>query len=281
MHLERYAPVDLPCQFGNIFQDAANRAASNKSMFGFYLSITTGLFRGGMITRMKQSPRLMVLAGSLVLSLSACHSQATGGGISPETLRQITPQLQDGDLIFIRIGNPVFRQVAKTTRSWETHVGILFSRPDGTWQVAESRFPLSKFSSLDRFIGRSEHGRFLITRPQVELTPEEKEQLRQSARERMGKLYDLGFNYDSRLLYCSKFVFDVYREATGRQVGNLTTFRQLLADNSQAPLRFWRVWFFGFIPWERRCITTTSELKSREFVPVYDSTTLQPAHLAT
>jgi len=207
----------------------------------------------------------------LAWSLAAGNLATAGDKISPETLRQITPRLQDGDLIFIRIGNPVFRQVANTTRSWETHVGILFSRPDGTWQVAESRFPLSQFTSLSRFIARSERGRFLITRPQVELEPMEKVQLRQAARERMGRLYDLGFNYDSRLLYCSKFVFDVYREATGREVGNLTTFRQLLADNPHAPLVFWRVWFFGFIPWERRCVTTTSELKSPDFITLYDS----------
>ena len=221
---------------------------------------------------MKQTRRLAVLVGSLAWSLSAGNSPAAGGKISLETLRQLTPQLQDGDLIFIRMGNPVFRQVANTTRSWETHVGILFSRPDGTWQVAESRFPFSTFTSLNRFVARSERGRFLITRSQEELDPAEKVRLRQAARERMGKLYDLGFNYDSRLLYCSKFVFDVYREATGRQVGKLTTFRQLLADNPQAPLGFWRAWFFGFIPWERRCVTTTSELKSPEFIHIYDST---------
>ena len=220
---------------------------------------------------MKKTSRLTALAGSLALSLSVCNTLMAGSRISPETLRSITPKLQDGDLIFIRISNPVFRQVAKTTASWETHVGILFSGPDGSWQVAESRFPLSTFTSLERFIRRSDRGRFLITRYHAELSPAEKSQLRESARARMGRLYNLGFNYDSRLLYCSKFVFDVYREATGCHVGNLTTFRQLLADNPQAPLGFWRVWFFGFIPWERRCVTTTSELKSPEFVPVYDS----------
>ncbi len=217
---------------------------------------------------MKKTPHLTRLAGALALSLSVCNTLVAGSRISPETLRSLTPKLQDGDLIFIRISNPVFRQVAKTTASWETHVGILFSRPDGSWQVAESRFPLSTFTSLERFVRRSDQGRFLITRYHTELRPEEKSQLRAAARARMGKLYNLGFNYDSRLLYCSKFVFDVYREATGYQVGNLTTFRQLLADNPQAPLAFWRVWFFGFIPWERRCVTTTSELKSPEFITV-------------
>jgi hypothetical protein len=81
----------------------------------------------------------------------------------------------------------------------------------------------------------------------------------------------LGFNYDSPRLYCSKFVFDVYRQATGYQVGKLQTFRQLLAENPRAPLGFWRAWFFGFIPWQRQCVTSTSEMKSADFTVVSDS----------
>jgi hypothetical protein len=128
---------------------------------------------------------------------------------------------------------------------------------------------------LDKFIARSEHGRFYITRYRGGLTPEEKADLREAATARMGIRYDLGFNYHSTQLYCSKFVHDVYQQATGCQVGKLQTFRQLLAANPRAPLAFWRVWFFGFIPWQRECITTTSELKSPDFMPVFDSLATQ------
>jgi hypothetical protein len=214
-----------------------------------------------------------IWAGVLALSLWLGRPAGVAArGVSPEYLRQLTPQLQDGDLIFIRISNPIFRRVAETTDSWETHVGILFSGTNGTWQVAESTFPFSKFSPLDRFIARSEHGRFCVLRYREGLTPEEKLDLRLSAGLRMGIRYDLGFNYDSPRLYCSKFVRQVYQEATGYNVGRLETFQQLLDNNPRAPLDFWRAWFFGFIPWDRRCVTTTSQLKSREFVPVFDST---------
>jgi hypothetical protein len=219
------------------------------------------------MTAMKTTSHFVLLAGSLALLPVAARAHA----ISTEDLRQVTARLQDGDLIFIRQANPIFRRVAETTRSWETHVGILFSDPNGTWRVAESRFPLSKFTRLERFIARAEHGRVYITRLQAGLSLAEKQRLRRAARARMRRWYDLGFNYDSPRLYCSKLVFDVYREVTGVPVGSLTTFRQLLADNPQAPMGFWRMWFFGRIPWERRCVTTTSEMKSPEFCPVYDS----------
>ena len=223
---------------------------------------------------MKIMTQIIGWVGTLAVTLVVTPWPATAAGaaLAPDPLRPLTPRLQDGDLIFIREANPIFRHVAETTRSWETHVGILFSGPNGTWQVAESRFPRSQFTPLEKFIARSEHGRFTITRHAVELSPGEKQRLRQSARARMGRFYNLGFNYDARGLYCSKLVFDVYREAAGVQVGSLTTFRQLLVANPRAPVGFWRAWFFGRIPWERRCITTTSEMTSPEFRIVYDST---------
>jgi hypothetical protein len=220
---------------------------------------------------MKSIIHYTVLAGTLALWLTVSRVSATASTVSPDTFHQITSTLQDGDLIFIRQINPIFLRVAEITRSWETHVGIIFSGPDGTWLVAESRFPRSKITPLKQFIERSEHGRCAITRYQAGLSAAEKEQLRRSAGERMGRWYDLGFNYDSRRLYCSKLVFDVYQEAAGVQVGALTTFRELLTENPQAPLGFWRAWFLGRIPWDRRCVTTTSELKSPEFLTVYDS----------
>jgi hypothetical protein len=215
----------------------------------------------------------MALAGLLALAVWLGRPVGVlARGVSPEYLRQLTPQLQDGDLIFIRISNPIFRRVAETTDSWETHVGILFAGTNGTWQVAESTFPFSRFSPLERFVARSEKGRFCVIRYRGGLAPEEKLDLRLSAGLRMGIRYDLGFNYDSPRLYCSKFVRQVYQEATGYEVGRLETFRELLADNPRAPLGFWRAWYFGFIPWDRRCVTTTSQLNSPEFSLVFDST---------
>ena len=208
--------------------------------------------------------------GPVVCSICLTKS-AAARAILPAYPKELNTQLQDGDLIFIRMANPIFRRVAQTTGSWENHVGIIFSGTNGSWQVAESKFPRSKFSQLDHFVARSEHGRFCILRYHEGLTPAEKLALRQSAEARMGIRYDLGFNYDSARLYCSKFAFEVYREATGYQVGKVETFGQLLANHPQAPLGFWRAWFFGFIPWERRCVTTTSELQSPELITVLDA----------
>ena len=185
---------------------------------------------------------------------------------------EVTPQLQDGDIIFIRIANPLFREVAKTCGSWESHVGLVFRDQDGRWMVGESTFPVAKFTPLERFVKRSEDHRFMVKRLKGGLDPEEATKLREAAIKRVGTLYHLGFKYDSSRMYCSKYVYDSYLEATGEKVGQLQTFRELLDANPQTPMAFWRLWFFGSIPWDRRCVTTTSEIQSPRLITIYDST---------
>ena len=244
---------------------------------GYFIYQLLGRRGGAYHGCMKILILLIVLAGLLVLrpAVGRARTEITTtiqpAKPAPGLPSELTDRLQDGDVIFIRVSNFIFRHVAETTDSWESHVGILLADTNGNWQVAESSFPHSKITPLAKFIARSEHGRFYITRSRQPLSSAEKLALRRAAGERMGIRYDLGFNYDSRRQYCSKFVHDVYQEATGVPIGSLTTFRQLLAVNPQAPMLFWRVWFCGFIPWDRRCVTTTSELKAQNFSLVYDS----------
>ena len=181
------------------------------------------------------------------------------------------PLLREGDIIFIRVRSALYRKVAETSRSWESHVGIIFRNPDSAWTVAESTIPVSKFTPLEKFVTRSENGRFSIRRLRADLSHEDVLRLRVAAESRMGKLYHLGFKYDSPRLFCSKLVYDSYLESTGTGVGRLETFRALLTANPAAPLWFWRIWFFGRIPWERRCVTTTSQIQSARLVTVFDS----------
>jgi hypothetical protein len=190
-------------------------------------------------------------------------------------LRKVEPLLQEGDLIFIEIANPLFRRMAETTDSWESHVGILFRDVRGNWVVAESKIPFSQFTPLKTFILHPWHGRFMVRRLRGGLSQEQKEGLLAAVKARLGKWYQLGFNYDSPHQYCSKFVHDAYHEGVGADVGKLETFRQLLADNPKAPVGFWKFWFFDNIPWDRRCITTTSELKASNFVTVFDSSVMR------
>ena len=170
--------------------------------------------------------------------------------------------LQSGDLAFISVRSPFYRQVAATCGSWDSHVGIIFREPDGSLVVAESRVPLSCYTTLDCFLARSAGGRFCIRRLRTGLTPEQVHRLRAEADRRMGKIYHLGFDFDSNRAFCSKLVYESFRDALGLEVGRLETFQELFRRNPAAPMGFWRLWFLGFIPWQRRTVTTTSQLRS-------------------
>ncbi|MEO6784612.1 MAG: YiiX/YebB-like N1pC/P60 family cysteine hydrolase [Chthoniobacteraceae bacterium] len=212
----------------------------------------------------------------IALIVSACAVHARDASLEresarPDPLALALPHLREGDLIFIRTPNALYREITETSRSWESHVGILFRDACGAWTVAESTMPFSKFTPLPKLLTHSKHGRFVIRRLRGGLTPEEAGRLRAAATRRMGILYHLGFKYDSPRLFCSKLVYDSYLEATSRKIGHIETFRDMLATNPSAPLPFWRIWFFGRVPWDRRTITTTSELRSPLLVTVFDS----------
>ena len=209
-------------------------------------------------------------AGTMPVS-RATDTSRPQKNVTAENLTRAVPLLREGDIIFISRKHPLYRRFAETSRSWESHVGILLRNSRGAWTVAQSTIPVSNVVPLARFVGASDKGRFLVRRLCGGLPADAVERLRAATARRMGVVYDPGFNYDSSRQYCSKFVFDCFREVTGQKVGKVETFSEMFAENPAAPIAFWRAWFLGRIPWERRCVTTTSQLRAPNMVTVFDS----------
>ncbi len=179
-------------------------------------------------------------------------------------------ELRDGDVIFISIPTFLYRQVEKGTASRASHVGILF-RDGDTWIVAESKVPLSVYTPLASFLERTKDDWCCIRRPNRRLNPGDIESLRSECDARMGKLYHFGFKYDSSRQFCSKFVYDSYRSALGIEVGELDTLRNLYKRRPNMSIVFWKLWYFGMIPWNRRTITPASQMETDVLETVYTS----------
>lgn len=173
----------------------------------------------------------------------------------------------EGDLIFTDIPLLPFRKVAETTNSWTSHVGIIFLNESGEWIVSESKVPLAKDTPLCDFIKNSADFRFEVRRLNRPLEKSELIQLRKTAKSMLGHWYDLGFNYDSKRLFCSKFAYLTY-QSIGIEVGELQTFKQLMEANPRAPQNFWKAWYLGSIPWERHTVSPASQLKDPKFSSV-------------
>lgn len=202
------------------------------------------------------------------VSLAAVLTGVSGCRIPPEVKVAESVPLEIGDVVYTRIDNPLYREVAKTTLSWVSHVGVIVDATPGAEVVAESTVPFSKLTPLKMFIGRSKNGMYAIKRPEISLTDEQKQRLLAEVNARLGKWYHLGFKYDSKREFCSKFVYDVYLESCGLEVGHIRTLRELLADNPSTPQWFWRAWYFGFIPWNRRTITPADQYRAEHWITV-------------
>ncbi len=114
---------------------------------------------------------------------------------------------------------------------------------------------------MSRFLARS-HGGFVIARLKQALEGSQQRRVVAAAMRRVRVFYDTGFNLESRRQFCSRFVREVLLEATGVSIGNVETFETLLRRNPRHPLRYWRCWYLGRIPWKRRTVTPASLLAS-------------------
>jgi hypothetical protein len=204
--------------------------------------------------------KLLLLTFGLLFAAFAVKARGNLDTLTYSTVVASKPEI--GDIVFTRIGGPIFTCVATTTRSWTSHVGIIVAYEQGDWIVAESGIPFVRKTPLRRFLGRSVNKEFCITRLRTEPTDAQRREMLAIANSQMGNLYSLGFDLESRKTFCSKFVHDVVLGSTRQSIGEIETFSHLLRRNPDAPLWFWRTWFFGSIPWQRVTITPASELES-------------------
>jgi hypothetical protein len=186
------------------------------------------------------------------------------------SLRELADSVAVGAVLFIRIRGKPFREVAIATGSWTNHVGVVVASGACGVTIAESAFPFARLTSLARFVRRSEQGRVAVARLKVPLTGAQVERLSIAVERRLGTFYDTGFNLRSRRQFCSRFVHEVLREATGLNIGEVETFSRLLARHPSPNLRFWTAWFFGRIPWARETVTPASLLESPKLKSVFD-----------
>lgn len=180
-------------------------------------------------------------------------------------------EYETGDIVFIHTGATLFRQVSAASRCWCNHVGIITGHNGEDYLVAESRIPLSGVTTLGRFIRRSVGDQYAVRRIKGGLTETQKRAVVEQIPPRLYKVYHTGFDYDSSRQFCSKFVFDICREALSISVGKKETFRELLEENPDTGLTFWRFWFLGAIPWNRSTVTPASLWQDPGLILVHNS----------
>lgn len=186
------------------------------------------------------------------------------------SIRDLGKQLEVGDVVFIRIPSQPFTKVSDTTSSWTNHVGIVSDVSGVEPLIAESRVPLSGETAWSSFAGRSDAGRVAVARLKVPLDERQHGKLKQAVKARRGILYDTGFDLHSPRQFCSRFVREVLDDAAGVRLGEIENFSTLLQRNPNADQTFWRMWYFGNIPWQRETVTPASLLRDDRLVVYFD-----------
>lgn len=186
------------------------------------------------------------------------------------SVRDLGKQLEVGDVVFIRIPLKLFTKVASSTSSWTNHVGVVTSVSGDEPVISESRVPFSGETTWSAFVKRSDMGRVAVKRMAVPLSPQQEVKLRRATIVRNGILYDTGFDLHSKKQFCSRYVREAMHEAVGVELGEVENFTTLLKNNPQADQDFWRVWYFGNIPWQRETVTPASLLRDRRLHDVFD-----------
>lgn len=209
-----------------------------------------------------------VMASAALMSMSALGNAQPA--MQQMELGKLGQQLEVGDVVFIRIPKPPFTKVAATTSSWTNHVGIVTDVSGSEPVIAESRVPISGATSWTKFVKRSDAGRVAITRLPVSLSVPQQLKLKQAVAARQGIWYDTGFDLHSNRQFCSRYVREVLQEAAGVELGEVENFSTLLQRNPQADQRFWKMWYFGEIPWQRETVTPASLLRDGRMRIVFD-----------
>lgn len=241
------------------------------------MSVNISFYKGLEMIRFSRTSKFLgsaVLGISMMFLLHLFVLSAAGKAYSNNSeampMERLASQLQVGDVVFIRVANPLYRKVADANGSWTNHVGIVIDVSGPEPVIAESRVPRASATTLSRFIARSENARLAIRRLPRELSTDERQRVVVAAQARFGQWYDLGFDLHSKRQFCSKYVHEVLLQATGESVGKVESFASLLAKHPDVDQRFWKWWYLGAIPWQRETITPASQYESERLETIFD-----------
>ena len=131
----------------------------------------------------------------LILIVLMCVSCRRGGDLTA---------LREGDIVFIETISFQSKFIKLGMLSIWSHCGIAVNTDEGV-QIMEADTTV-RILPIERFIKRSVGGKYIIKRPEQQLTqPINKEKW-------LGRWYDLMFSFDNEEVYCSELVWLIYKD---------------------------------------------------------------------
>lgn len=129
-------------------------------------------------------------------------------------------RIKEGDILFQVNKSRQTKAIQDATNSNWSHVGMVFKK-DGKLVVYEAVQPV-KITPLANWLARSVDDIFAVKRlsnADKWLTEENLVKLRTAAEKHLGKKYDIYFEWSDDNMYCSEYVWKVYNEVLGIEIG--------------------------------------------------------------
>jgi uncharacterized protein YycO len=124
-------------------------------------------------------------------------------------------EFKDGDMIFQTSQSAQCEAVRIATKSKFSHCGIIFM-VDKQPFVYEAVQPV-KITPFNDWIQHGENGSFVVKRLKnsTVLTPEIIRKMKTVGKKMLGKDYDLYFEWSDDKIYCSEYIWKIYKEGAG------------------------------------------------------------------
>lgn len=128
-------------------------------------------------------------------------------------------QPQTGDLVFHNSRSSLSPAIALVTQSPYTHMGIVIMKQNKPY-VFEALSTV-KYTPLEKWLDKGSAGHYVIKRLATPLNEQQQQKLAHIANLYQGKSYDIYFEWNDEIIYCSELVWKMYDNALGIQVGRL------------------------------------------------------------
>ncbi len=131
-------------------------------------------------------------------------------------------KLQSGDLIFQTSTSRQSVPIQLATKSKYSHVGMVFKK-DGELFVYEAVSPV-QIVDIDTYINRGKGSDYVVKRlknADKVITDNVLKKMESLAKKELGKGYDMYFNWSDSKMFCSEYLWKIYKKATGLEIGKL------------------------------------------------------------
>jgi uncharacterized protein YycO len=144
-----------------------------------------------------------------------------GCGFALHKASNVSYIYKPGDIVFISSASGQGKAIQLATKSKYTHVGIVLQDKSGL-MVYHAVEPVKK-STFEDFLKYSQDGQYELMRlkdPNL-LDAKTLAGITDEARKMLGKHYDLAFSWDDKELYCSEYVWKLYKHNANLEIGQL------------------------------------------------------------